>query len=82
MRIPKRYGQYRVEKCPFCGQRAISVNSQGVPVCSRHKQKKLGNLKCVCGEPLEMRNGKFGVFFTCISCGAISLKKAVEVNDL
>ncbi|MFH0869674.1 MAG: hypothetical protein V1866_01290 [archaeon] len=82
MRIPKRYGDYKVERCPFCRKQATGQNSEGVPVCYEHKNSKLPELKCICGSYLEMRKGKFGVFFTCIKCGNINRNKAFEINDI
>ena len=81
MYIPKKYGQSKVEKCPFCGMQGIVRNVQGIPVCSKHKDRKLGDAKCVCGETLELRTGKFGAYFYCINCGNISFSKAMSVND-
>lgn len=82
MRIPKRYGDYKVERCPFCKKQATGQNSEGVPVCYEHKNSTLPELKCICGSYLEMRKGKFGVFFTCIKCGNINRNKAFEINDM
>ncbi len=82
MYIPKRYGQSKIDKCPFCGERAISMNKQGVPVCSRHKNSVLPAMKCICGKELEMRKGKYGVFFSCFSCGNLNLRKVLEINGL
>jgi len=81
MRIPKKYGQSKVDKCPFCNMPAVVNNSQGVPVCSKHRDKKLEDAKCVCGETLELRTGKFGAYFHCLNCGNISFSKAMSVND-
>jgi hypothetical protein len=82
MHIPKRYGEYKVERCPFCKKQATTQNSDGVPVCYEHKNSELPELKCACGSFLEMKNGKFGVFFNCITCGNISKNKAYELNGL
>jgi len=82
MFIPKRYGQSRIDKCPFCGKPAIVINSQNIPVCMPHKEESLGDLKCVCGLALEMLHGKFGVFFSCIKCGNMSLRKILEFNTV
>ncbi len=80
MRIPKRYGQSKVDACPFCDKPSTGLNGQGVPVCAAHKDAVLGDLKCVCGSFLELREGKWGVFFTCFRCGNINLRKALEFN--
>ncbi len=82
MYIPKRYGEGKLDTCPFCGKRATILNTQKVPVCIEHKKNELNNLKCACGSYIDMRQGKFGVFFTCIKCGAVSLSKALELNTI
>ena len=76
----KVYGQSKAENCPFCGKRALTENSQGIPVCLEHKNEELVNFKCVCGEELEIRKGKWGPYFLCISCGSISFKKGLDMN--
>lgn len=80
MRIPKRYGQSKVEKCPFCDEMATIKNSQGVPVCRFHKYFELKNLKCVCGEWLDVCSGKYGPYFRCMNCGNINFRKGLEIN--
>jgi len=80
MKFRKVYGQTRVDECPFCGKQAVSKNSQGVPVCVKHKDRELLDLKCVCGGWLDLRDGKFGPYFFCMSCGNVSFRKAIEMN--
>lgn len=82
MFIPKKYGQSKIDKCPFCGKHATIMNKQNVPVCSMHKGEKLDDLKCVCGSTLEMLHGKFGMFFSCTKCGNMNLKKVLEFNSI
>ena len=82
MHIPKKYGQSKVDKCPFCQKHATSMNRQNVPVCFSHKNEVLDNLKCVCGSTLEVLHGKFGAFFSCIKCGNMNLKKVMEFNAI
>ena len=82
MFIPKKYGQSKIDNCPFCQKQAVTLNKQSVPVCVNHKEELLGDLKCVCGSILEMLHGKFGVFFKCINCGNINLRKAMEFNTI
>ena len=82
MFIPKKYGQSKVDSCPFCGKQAISLNRQSVPVCLNHKEDQLEDLKCVCGETLDILKGKFGVFFKCIKCGNMNLRKVMEFNTI
>ena len=79
MYIPKRYGESKISKCPFCGKDAFSLNSQKIPTCKDHKETTLDNVKCLCGRLLDMREGKFGIFFTCLHCGAMSIKKVLEI---
>lgn len=81
MRIPKRYGQSKVDLCPFCNMPGVIRNKQGIPVCSRHKDKNIGEAKCACGSFLDLRLGKFGAYFHCINCGNISWSKAIAIND-
>ncbi|MBW2988822.1 hypothetical protein KY358_00730 [Candidatus Woesearchaeota archaeon] len=80
MRIPKRYGQSRIDNCPFCGNISVTKNKQGVPVCQKHKHETLDGLRCVCGELLDLNEGKWGPYFRCMSCGNISFRKGIELN--
>jgi hypothetical protein len=80
MYIPKRYGESKVEACPFCGASAYTKNKQGLAVCADHKHTELNNLKCLCGSWLDMREGKFGMFFICEKCGTRNLRQALEMN--
>jgi len=81
MRIPKRYGQSQIAKCPFCGMMSTTVNSQKIPTCVKHKESSLDNLKCACGGYLDLKHGKFGPFFTCFKCGIVNMRKALDVNS-
>lgn len=81
MRIPKRYGESKVDKCPFCNERAIAMNKQGIPVCRKHTGKELGLMRCICGEILDLKHGKYGPFFTCMNCGPVNMRKALEINS-
>ena len=80
MHIPKRYGESKIDNCPFCGKVCVTKNSQGVPVCQAHKDSELVNLKCVCGELLDISHGKWGSYFRCMNCGNINFKKGIEMN--
>jgi transcription elongation factor Elf1 len=80
MRIPKRYGQSRVESCPFCNKQGVTKNKQGIPVCLKHKESILDDIKCVCGSFLEVKSGKYGAYFNCLNCGNINFKKAMEIG--
>lgn len=70
-----------MDRCPFCRQRAVTENSQGVPVCVDHKEGMLDDLKCVCGGWLDVRKGKFGPYFFCMNCGNVNFKRGLEMND-
>jgi len=80
MYIPKRYGQSKVDLCPFCRKAATTKNSQQVPVCYVHKASVLKDLTCFCGDLLELKDGKYGIYFSCTNCGNINIKKALEMN--
>ena len=70
----------KTETCLFCGQPSTTLTEQKIPVCGRHKERTLENLKCVCKSYLDLLQGKFGPFFKCFNCGTMNLKKAVELN--
>jgi hypothetical protein len=80
MYIPKRYGLSKVDVCPFCGKHATAKNDQDIPVCQQHRQRRIQQWTCACGEPLDLLQGKFGAYFSCINCGNISFAKAFEMN--
>ena len=82
MRGKKVYGQSQITSCIFCGSTATTKNDQKVPVCQKHKGAILNDFKCVCGEYLDIRESKFGMFFTCMRCGTVSLSKALEFNQV
>ncbi|MFH1642446.1 MAG: hypothetical protein ABIC04_06125 [Nanoarchaeota archaeon] len=79
MRIPKKYGMSRIDNCPFCGKMGITKNRQGISVCANHKDTELNDIKCACGEWLDIRQGKWGPYFHCMNCGNINLKKGLEM---
>ena len=80
MYIPKKYGQSKIDRCPFCQKQATAMNVQKIPVCPSHQDETLDDLKCVCGSPLETLHGKFGVFFSCMKCGSMNIRKVLEFN--
>src|SRR3989338_942011 len=82
MFIPKKYGQSQIKTCPWCQGVSLTENYQKVPVCLKHRDNYFENVKCSCGKFIDLMHGKFGSFFTCINCGIISMKKALEVNQL
>lgn len=77
----KVYGEYKEEKCPFCSKMATAKNRQGVPVCLAHKDELLENMRCICGELLDIRDGKYGIYFQCLNCGPQSPSKIFSLNN-
>jgi hypothetical protein len=80
MRIRKRYGDYKVDKCPLCNSVATVKNAQGIPTCVKHRKQELEGLKCSCGSWLDVQNGKYGPYFSCINCGNVKYEKGLEIN--
>ena len=78
----KKYGESRIDSCPFCGKISTTKNEQKIPVCINHKNEKLPEMKCICGEWLDIQESKFGSYFRCMRCGNISFKKAMEINQI
>ena len=76
------YGTTDVSHCPFCGKQALTKNKMGIAVCKEHITVELPELKCVCKETLQLKEGKFGPFCICSKCGIISLKKALDSNNV
>jgi len=81
MRIPKQYGSYRRDKCPFCEKQGTTTNEQGVPVCKEHKTEML-DLKCACGGWLDIRTGKYGAYCHCMNCGNVNMARALSMNTI
>jgi len=81
MRHSKKYGESRLDKCPFCSKQATAKNKQGLLVCLEHKEFVLPDIKCLCGSWLDIRSGKYGPYFVCINCGNINLKKGLEMLE-
>lgn len=48
----------------------------------KHKDSLLAEMKCICGQYLEPRRGKYGLFFICQKCGIVNKRKAFEVNTV
>ena len=82
MRIQKRYGSYQRPECPFCPSQATTKSKEGVPVCTEHKGEKLPDLKCSCGEYVDLKDGKWGPYFSCMKCGNVRFSRIMEVNDV
>jgi hypothetical protein len=81
MYFPKRYGMSKTENCVFCEKQAIVKNKQGLLVCNEHRDSILPDIRCVCGHYLELKVGKFGPYFYCISCGNLNLKKGLDILE-
>ena len=83
MYIPKKkvYGHSSIQKCPICGDNALTKNKQGIPVCKDHQGFYI-DLKCACGSWLDPKESKHGTFFLCMDCGAVSWQKAMSINGL
>jgi len=75
------YGLSQTQRCPFCNAQAFTTNSQKIPVCKDHKNKDMPDMKCLCGNYLDLKKGKYGMFYTCDNCGTISMSKAQEMNS-
>jgi hypothetical protein len=82
MRFQKKYGESKIEECPFCGKQSTTVNKQDIPVCMKHKDTLMQEIKCMCGEYLEPRRGKYGLYFLCQRCGIVNRRKAFETNTV
>lgn len=82
MYIPKQYGKSKIDECPFCNEQATVLSKQRIPVCNAHTSSILGDMKCICGEYVELRTGKYGFYFNCLGCGNINKKKIFEINEI
>lgn len=62
-----RYGADTTPDCFFCDSKAIIRNKLGLEVCRECKDKT--EMLCpLCGDPMEVRNGKYGTFLFCWKC--------------
>lgn len=78
----KQYGLSRKDECPFCGKQSTTTNKQTIPVCKEHKDAIMNDMKCACGEWLDIKQGKWGYFFLCINCGPINKDKVFMFNEI
>ena len=78
--MKKVYGEYKTDKCPFCGKIASAKNDQKIPTCSKHKKIDLQGLKCACGDYLDVASGKYGPYFRCFNCGNVNYQKGLSLN--
>ena len=82
MRIPKKYGQSRIDNCVFCGKQATTQSKEGAPVCVAHKSAVLPPLRCLCGEYVAPMSGKYGLYFDCLKCGNVNARRIFENNKI
>ncbi len=80
MRIPKKYGESQILKCPFCEKRALVKNKQGVPVCAGHARQEVHEMLCACKSVLELKKGKWGPYYHCHKCGNQNFKRVLEMG--
>ncbi|MCF7872204.1 hypothetical protein K9L97_04170 [Candidatus Woesearchaeota archaeon] len=76
----KIYGASKIDECFICGEQSTIKNKQGLTTCQKHKDEELLDVKCACGDWLDIKQGKYGTFFLCMQCGPINLKKGLEIN--
>ena len=62
--------------CVFCKKAALHENDQDLPVCKDHKNKEMQDKRCICGEYMDVKKGRWGAFYLCPQCGPHSLSKA------
>lgn len=77
--MKKIYGKSRIDTCPFCSKQATVQNKVGLLVCKDHREKVLPDIRCVCGDYLDIQQGKYGPFFSCFHCGTFSFAKGMEI---
>jgi len=53
-----------------------------VTVCRGHKNAVLNDMRCICGEYLDIKKGKYGYFFLCMNCGPQNAKKVFSINEV
>ncbi|HLP80033.1 MAG TPA: hypothetical protein VK158_05325 [Acidobacteriota bacterium] len=81
MRIPKEYGSYKTDWCPYCGKKALNKNDLGLNVCKLHiAEKNEPILRDTEGKLMEVKCGKFGNYCFSLRRGNISLKDAFRMN--
>lgn len=78
----KYFGGGKTDICPFCGKACEAKNKDGLQVCKKHRESRHPELKCMCGEYVDVVAGKYGNYCTCLRCGNINLQKILEVNDI
>ena len=76
----KVYGQSKSDVCVFCKKTATVENEQGLPTCKDHKHQSMEDKRCVCGEYMDVKKGKWGAFYLCPNCGPKSISKVEETE--
>ena len=77
--IPKVYGQSMVSSCAFCGKVATAKSEQGADVCTKHTKMQIVNVKCNCGDYLDLLTGRYGAYFNCLKCGNVNYQKGLDL---
>jgi hypothetical protein len=82
-RIPKEYGQYKTDICPYCGKKALTRNVLKLQVCSAHKDTTDGPvLRDMHGKIVDVMSGKFGNYCKTLQGTNIPLAKVLELNNI
>ena len=81
MRGRKVYGQSQNTTCVFCEKQATTQSTQGFPACNAHVNATIEDIRCTCGSYLDVKQSKWGAFFLCENCGALSLQKGLSLRD-
>ena len=80
-RIPKAYGEYKTTLCPFCGKDAHFSNKVKLHVCKDHKLTEYPALKCLCGDWVDVKVGRFGKYFGCTSEDCKNTRKLLRSGE-
>ncbi len=82
-RIPKQYGEYKTDYCPYCGKKALSKNVLKLNVCKDHVATKQDpSLRAIDGEYLDTKCGPHGNYCVSLRRGNISVKQVLEMNGV
>ena len=47
-------------------------------MCETHASEVFPEVKCDCGSYLDLKDGKFGAYFSCINCGNKNFSRVLE----
>lgn len=79
----KVYGESQTEACVFCGAQSYKRNKLGLPLCKEHQNEEYAPaFKCICGDWIDVLNGKYGPYAKCLRCGIQKLDKIREHNSM